>query len=308
MPAISRRRFLTIFAAAGTLAAVPFASQAQYPIRTWKGVAMGSAASISLSHPDSDKILSRATRELERLENIFSLYRDHSTLAQLNRNGVINAPPFEFLECLGLCGTINRASTGLFDPTVQSLWQLYAQSYSQGQAPLSASIQETFSRTGWDKVLIDQNRVAFKQPNMAMTLNGIAQGYVADRIATLLRNDGLTDVLINTGEFAALGGHPEGKDWPVSIETGSGIKKDKVMLRDRALATSLPNGTFFDQAGLVGHILDPRTGKPAPARRHSVSVTAPKAALADGLSTAICLMNKGEADQLLGQFPSAKMV
>lgn len=80
------------------------------------------------------------------------------------------------------------------------------------------------------------------------------------------------------------------------------------MLRDNAVATSLPNGTFFDQAGLVGHILDPRTGRPAQARPTAVSVTATKAAVADGLSTAICLMNKGEADKLLAQFPSAKLV
>jgi len=309
MPEFSRRRFLTIFAAAGTLAAVPFASQPQHPIRTWKGVAMGSAASIRLSHPDADAILSRATRELERLENIFSLYRNDSILAQLNRNGVIEAPPFEFLECLGLCGTINRASDGLFDPTVQSLWQLYAQSYSQGHAPLNASIREALSRTGWDKVAIDQNRVDFKKLNMSLTLNGIAQGYVADRIATLLRNDGLTNILINTGEFTALGGHPDGQDWPISVDGGSsGIRKDQVMLRDNALATSLPNGTFFDQAGLVGHILDPRTGRPAPARRQAVSITAPRAALADGLSTAICLMDKREADRLLEQFPGAMLV
>lgn len=308
MPEFSRRRFLTIFAAAGTLATVPFASQAQHPVRTWKGVAMGSAASIRLSHPDADEILSRATRELERLENIFSLYRDHSILAQLNRNGVIDAPPFEFLECLGLCGIINRASGGLFDPTVQSLWQLYAQSYSQGHAPLNASIHEALARTGWDKVDIDQNRVGFKKTDMSLTLNGIAQGYVADRIATLLRNDGLTNILINTGEFAALGGHPDGQDWPISINSGSGIRKDQVMLRDNALATSLPNGTFFDQAGLAGHILDPRTGRPAPARRQAVSITAPRAALADGLSTAICLMDTREADSLLEQFPGAKLV
>ncbi|MBO6773612.1 MULTISPECIES: FAD:protein FMN transferase [unclassified Thalassospira] len=307
MPEFSRRRFLTIFAAAGTLATVPFTLKAQQPIRTWKGVAMGAAASISLSHPNADNILSRATRELERLENIFSLYREHSTLAQLNRDGVIDAPPFEFLECLGLCGIINRASGGLFDPTVQSLWRLYAQSHSQGRPPENESIRETLFRTGWDKVAINQGRVSFKRPNMAMTLNGIAQGYVADRIAKLLRHDGLNNVLINTGEFAALGGHPEGKDWPVSIDTGLGIRKEKVMLRDNALATSLPNGTFFDQAGLVGHIIDPRTGRPTQARTEAVSVTATSAAVADGLSTAICLMSKGEAAKFLTQFPSAQM-
>lgn len=186
---------------------------------------MGSAASISLSHPNADDILLRATRELERLENIFSLYRENSTLAQLNRDGVVNTPPFELLECLGLCGTINRASGGLFDPTVQSLWQLYAQSYSQRRAPENALIRKTLSRTGWDKVVINQSQVSFKKQDMAMTLNGIAQGYVADRIAKLLRDDGLNNVLINTGEFAALGAHPEGEDWPVSINTGSEIRK-----------------------------------------------------------------------------------
>ncbi|MFV1852181.1 MAG: FAD:protein FMN transferase [Thalassospira sp.] len=308
MPEFSRRRFLTIFAAAGALATAPFTVKAQHPVQTWKGVAMGSAASISLSHPNADEILSRATRELERLENIFSLYREHSTLAQLNRDGVIDAPPFEFLECLGLCGTINRASGGLFDPTVQSLWHLYAQSYSQGQAPEASSIRKALSRTGWDKVVIDRNQVSFKVQNMAMTLNGIAQGYVADRIARLLREDGLNNVLINTGEFTALGGHPDGKDWPVSIDTGMRLRKEKVMLRDNALATSLPNGTFFDQAGLVGHILDPRTGYPAKARPKAVSVTAARAAVADGVSTSICLMNDGEADKFLAQFPSTKMV
>ena len=308
MPDFSRRRFLTIFAAASALSAAPFALKAQHPVRTWKGVAMGSAASISLSHPNADDILLRATRELERLENIFSLYRENSTLAQLNRDGVVNTPPFELLECLGLCGTINQASGGLFDPTVQPLWQLYAQSYSEGRAPENVLIRKTLSRTGWDKLVINQSRVSFKRPNMAMTLNGIAQGYVADRIAKLLRDDGLNNVLINTGEFAALGGHPEGEDWPVSINTGSEIRKERVMLRDNAVATSLPNGTFFDQAGLVGHILDPRTGRPAQARPTAVSVTATKAAVADGLSTAICLMNKGEADKLLAQFPNAKLV
>ncbi|MEQ8286581.1 FAD:protein FMN transferase [Thalassospira sp.] len=308
MPEFSRRRFLTIFAAAGTFSTVPFASQAQHPVRTWKGIAMGSAASISLSHPNADEVLSRATRELERLENIFSLYRKDSTLAQLNRNGVIDAPPFEFLECLGVCGTINRASGGLFDPTVQSLWDLYAQNYSQGRPPKDALIRETLSRTGWDKVVINQSRVSYKKPNMAMTLNGIAQGYVADRIAMMLRHNGLNNVLINTGEFAAIGGHPDGQDWHISIDTGLGIRKEKVFLRDDALATSSPNGTFFDQAGLVGHILDPRTGRPAPARRETVSVTAPKAAVADGLSTAICLMNKTKAEKLLEQFQGAKMV
>ncbi|MHC8495019.1 FAD:protein FMN transferase [Thalassospira sp. SM2505] len=309
MPAISRRRFLTISAAAGAISSMPFAiSHAQTPVQSWKGIAMGAAASITLSHPDADKILASATRELDRLENIFSLYRENSTLSRLNSAGSLDTPPFELLECLGICGTINRASNGLFDPTIQPLWQLYATSYAQGHGPETSAIKDTLTLTGWEKLSISQNRIAFDRPGMALTLNGIAQGYVADRIASLLRSNGLTNVLVNTGEFYAIGGHPDGNPWPISIDTGSGIRKDREMLRDNALATSLPTGTFFDQAGLIGHILDPRSGLPAQARRQSITVTAPKAALADGLSTAMCLMNDEECAQLLGQFPAAKLV
>lgn len=311
MPAISRRRFLSISAAAGvmgSLSGAAFATQTQYPLQSWNGVAMGASASITLSHPNADHILERARRELNRLENIFSLYRSNSTLSQLNSNGMIDAPPFELLECLGICGRIHHASNGFFDPTVQPIWQLYAESYAKGHAPDPASIKQALSRTGWQNVMTSPERISFKKPGMAITLNGIAQGYVADRIASFLRGEGLTNVLINTGEFAAIGGHPDNMPWAVSINTGSEIKKDAVMLRDNALATSLPNGTFFDQDGLIGHILNPRTGRPAKLRHDSISITAPKAALADGLSTAMCLMNDAECEKLLEAFPSARLV
>lgn len=310
MPAISRRRFLSICAATGALSSLPFTSFAhtEHPLQSWKGVAMGSAASITLSHPDAQNILVRATQELDRLENIFSLYRAHSTLAQLNRTGRIDTPPFELLECLGLCETVHQASNGLFDPTVQPLWQLYAESYAKGHKPKAQEIQQVLQQTGWRHVRMDPDQITFKIPAMALTLNGIAQGYVADRIASLLRKEGLTNVLINTGEFAAIGGHPEGNGWPVSIDTGTDIRKEAVILHDNALATSSPGGTFFDQDGLIGHILDPRTGMPATARQGTISVTAPKAALADALSTAMCLATDTEIAAMLQRFPTAKLV
>ncbi len=58
---------------------------------------------------------------------------------------------------------------------------------------------------------------------MALTLNGIGQGYVADRVAALLEAEGLTDILIDTGEFRALGGSPEGGEWPVRLEASGSV-------------------------------------------------------------------------------------
>jgi thiamine biosynthesis lipoprotein len=142
---------------------------------------------------------------------------------------------------------------------------------------------------------------------MALTLNGIAQGYVADRVAALLRAEGLTDVLVNTGEMRALGGHPDGGAWPVSFDDGRGRPAGSMELRDAALASSAPLGTAFDAEGRVGHILDPRSGRPAASAWRLVSVTARTAALADGLSTALCLMTRAEIDGTLAHFPDARL-
>ncbi|WP_022702905.1 FAD:protein FMN transferase [Pseudorhodobacter ferrugineus] len=276
----TRRRFLAISAAAF---AVPVAAKAQ-KIHTWTGMALGARATIRLAHADAPAIAARAAAEIARLEAIFSLYRADSALSQLNLNAVIDAPPFELLECLSLAGAVHRATQGLFDPTVQPLWAAYADAAARRAVPDTQALDRARALTGWGGVSLDASQISLR-PGMALTLNGIAQGYIADRIATLLADEGLTDILIDTGEFHALGQQPEGGAWPVKLAQGGTIA-----LTSRALATSAPLGTVFDAAGTLGHILDPRTGLTAAPHWRGISITSPSAATADGLSTAACLM------------------
>lgn len=263
---------------------------------------MGTRASIRLDHPDSAAIAGRVQAEIDRLESIFSLFRADSALSRLNRDGALTAPPFELLDCLTIAGAVHRASGGLFDPTVQPLWALWAESMTQGHQPDDAQIAAALARTGWPDVTLTPGQITLR-PGMALTLNGIAQGYVADRVAALLEGEGLSQILIDTGEFRALGGQPDGADWPVKLVSGG-----QIGLRQRALATSSPVGTSFDQDGRFGHILDPRTGRPGGRGIwQSVSVTAPSAALADALSTAACLTPEPQqVHDLLAQFPDAR--
>jgi len=296
MYTLNRRRFIAISASCLALPA------AAAPLQQWRGTALGSAASIHLAHPEAKAIIARAVAEIDRLEDVFSLYRAGSALSRLNRDGGLVAPPFELLECLSLAGLVHQATGGLFDPTIQPLWALYATSFAAGDVPGDAAIAAAQSLTGWEKLGFDNAEV--KMPKgMALTLNGIAQGYVADRVAQLLRDEGLGNILINTGELRALGGQPDGGAWPVSI-AGAG----KVALSDRALATSSPLGTVFDAEGRVGHILHPATGRPAKALWRGVSISADSAALADALSTAACLMDsKAAMQQALTAFPEARL-
>lgn len=294
----NRRRFLAISAAA---VAFPTAIKAE-PVYTWQGVALGARATLRLAHPDGKAISVRVASEISRLEDIFSLYRPDSSLMQLNSTGRLNAPPFELLGCLSLAGAIHRSSDGRFDPTIQPLWACYAEASAQGVLPDADALKLARSRIGWDRVRTSSSEIVL-QSYMALTLNGIAQGYIADRVAEMLTAEGLTNVLIDTGEFRALGIHPNGRAWPVKLAAG-----DVVALDTRALATSAPLGTTFDERAQVGHILDPRTGRPARRIWREVSVSARSAALADALSTTACLIESREdMNSFVGQFHAAQV-
>ena len=294
MPQPSRRRFLAITAAA---ALAPRAAAAA-PLTHWQGHALGARATLALAHPDAAAIAARAFSEIDRLEDVFSLYRAQSALARLNAAGRLAAPPFELLECLALAGAVHDATDGAFDPSVQPLWAAHAEAHAAGAPPGPEALTAARARMGWDHVAFSPAEITFTRSGMALTLNGIAQGFIADRVARLLAAEGLTEVLIDTGEIIA----PGGGGWPVRIAGGP-----EVTLRAQALATSAPGGTTFDAAGRAGHIIDPRTGLPAAAGWRQISVTAPSAALADALSTGFCLMKRAAMDAALARFPEARL-
>ncbi|MDO9524148.1 MAG: FAD:protein FMN transferase [Gemmobacter sp.] len=295
---INRRRFLAI---SGAALAVPGMGRAQ-PIYTWKGMALGAQATLRLAHPDAKEICARAAAEISRLEDIFSLYRADSALSRLNQASALAEPPFELLECLSLASVVHAASGGRFDPTIQPLWACHAEAATNGVQARPHSLERARALIGWSDITFDTAAITMR-PGMAITLNGIAQGFIADRVAAMLGAEGLTDILIDTGELRALGTQPDGAAWPVSLGAGG-----QVPLAARALATSAPLGTTFDAAETLGHILDPRTGMPAHSRWREISISAGQAALADALSTAACLYDSmSEIDDCVAQFRDAKL-
>jgi len=309
---IGRRRFLTIGAAACGMALMPWSGRAAVragALHDWQGTALGADAEIRLAHPDpveARRLIGRCLEEVARLERVFSLYRSDSTLARLNREGVLHDPPTDLVRLMAEAAAYGRMTGGAFDVTVQPLWQLYAGHFESPGAdpsgPPAGAVAATRRLVDWRAVSVTADRIAFGRRGMAATLNGIAQGYITDRITDLLRQAGLRDVLVDMGEIRAIGRHPAGRPWRAALRNPDGSLSRDLVLDGRALATSAGVGTSFDSAGRFGHLLDPGSARPA-ARWHTVSVLAPTATRADALSTALSVMDAATAARLLRTLP-----
>jgi thiamine biosynthesis lipoprotein len=130
--------------------------------------------------------------------------------------------------------------------------------------------------------------VRLARPGMAVTLNGIAQGYITDRVAELLAEAGMPHALVDAGELRALGDGPDGAPWRVAVAHPATPVRT-IGLAGAAIATSAGRGSPFTADGRVHHILDPRTGACPPPDR-AASVIAPGATAADALATALTLL------------------
>ncbi len=288
---ITRRRALSIIASASFgVSALPLIGTNAYAKATsWRGIALGADAQIILDHENSGELISLALKEITRLEKIFSLYDKDSEISILNAQGKLKNPAPEFVELLSIASTINHRTNGAFDPTIQPLWAAYAKSFSKGNAPSKEDIARVKNIIGWQGVNYSAEKISFAKMGMSLTLNGIAQGYIADRISNLFKRNGITNVLINTGEIVALGHSPQEDSWQIKINNSD----KSIALNNFAIATSAPLGTVFDQKNKISHIIDPRTGEPS-LEVKQVSVIAKSATIADGLSTGFCLMSEKE--------------
>jgi thiamine biosynthesis lipoprotein len=296
---LTRRRFIAITAAAGGLPLLPIASaRADSRLRVWSGTALGCDATLQIHHPDAataDRLIAASLAEVERLERIMSLYRPDSALSRLNRDGTLENPPFDLVRVLSESRRYGAISGGAFDVTVQPLWDLYADHFSRPDAspdgPAADDIAAAVARVGQDALDVDPSRLRFSQPGMGVTLNGIGQGYITDRVVELLRADGIEHALVDMGKTRAIGGHPAGGPWSVGLEDprAPGTIAERIPLIDRAVATAGGYGTLFDEAGRFNHIFEPWSGRTS-WRWLSVSVEAATATESNALSNAFAVM------------------
>jgi len=315
---ISRRRAITVLAAAAGLPLIMKAGAAQARLVRWEGTTLGAPSTIQLYAADEAKAqaaLAAARAELSRLEAMFSVYRADSVLSALNRDGKVENAPAEFVELTAHAKRLAEISGGAFDPTVQPVWQTYFRHFTGANpdpmGPAAKDIDAALALVDWRGIEVDaaNARVSLARPGMALTLNARAQGFITDKVADVLRAHGFSQMLVDMGEPRALEAKPDGSAWRIGIANPADNSRTvtSVEVVDRCVSTSGGYGTIFDEAGRFTHIIDPRTGKTAPAEL-GVTVIAANATIADGLATTLIVAPEAERTRILREGGAEKAI
>jgi len=315
--AVSRRRAMTIV---GAVAGLPLLGADELSwgaplLHQWIGTSLGSPSQLLLYHHDraaAARIAGECAAEIDRLERIFALYQPDSEIARLNRDGRVELPSLDLLTVLSRCQILSALSGGAFDATVQPFWTLYAAHFfgnaaPQPEGPGLQAIERTRKLVDWQAINVGRRRIVLERSGMGITLNGIAQGYITDRVLDILHTNGCDQAFGNMGcsEIRAMGSHANGRPWRVDLADPRQPEKVAVSLDlcDRSVCTSGGYGTKFDAAGRFHHLFDPFTG--ASAHHYiAVSVFAASAFVADALSTALYVTPPERGATLLASFSS----
>jgi FAD:protein FMN transferase len=240
--------------------------------------AMGTPCDIQLFA--ADDLIARiaadaAIADVQRLEALYSRYREDSFLSEINRaaaaGGSIEVD--EETACLlDYAVTCYEQSDGLFDITSGLLRQAWK--FKDNRLPEQKQIDALLERIGWHKVSWKRPTLSFLVPGMELDFGGIVKEYAVDRAATLCQNEGVRHGVINLGgDIKVIGPRADGSPWRVGIRhprQREGLL-DTISLYQGALASSGDYERCIIVNGMrYGHVLNPKTGWPV---RHLAAVS-----------------------------------
>ena len=295
--------------AAGSATGSAAASAASQPL-VWRERALlgfGTTLWLRAAHHDPATVergLDAAVQAVRHVEAQMSLFDPASAVSRLNREGSLRHADADLLRVLRLAQQVSARSDGAFDITVQPLWQAWDAARRAGRGPSTQALAQARALVGWRGLVVGPGDVQLRRAGMALTLNGIAQGYAADLARERLRAHGIEHALLDTGEWAPLGRAPGDRPWTLAVADPRAARADAsgaaphavaaLCAGGRSVATSSDAHTTFTADRRHHHIFDPRSGA-SPAQLASVTVVAPSCALADALTKVLFMGSVDEA-------------
>ncbi len=239
-------------------------------------------------------MLDAARASSERLEGLWSRFRDDSEISRLNQlAGLALGVSPETVALVQRSIDGGRITRGAFDPTV--LGDVVRAGYDRTFDELSETSGGGRSdlHLGWDGIEVDPAASTVRLPRgVGFDPGGVGKGFAADLVVAELLSLGATGACANLGgDLRVAGDAPAAGAWSIAVQHPYRDEPAAIVgLGSGAVATSMRTRRTWGPAGdLRHHLIDPATGLPARTGIASATVIAAEGWQAEVLSKAAFL-------------------
>lgn len=275
-------------------------------MRRWPVMGTYAEATVWGDGPMQARAMEHLRDSLDRSDLAMSNWRPDSGLNQLNRDArageALAADPV-LAECVAAALDAAQATGGAFDPTVGPLMAVWGIRPGPRRTPEDAEIEATLRDVGWEKVHRQGRRLRFETRGMELDLGGIGKGCALDAAVREAMLDTRAGILDLGRSFGVWGYPPEGA-WHIAITAPEDAE-------DVFATLSLDAPAYVStssQEENPGHIVDPKTGRPAETDIVSATAIAPTGSVSDLLSTALFVAGSARASGILEAYPGSHAV
>ncbi len=236
---------------------------------------------VKLTNEEALLVWNKIVAELIRLHKMMNRFDSKSEISRINESAKKGFAKMtdEMWSVLNDCKHFYSITDGLFDITVNNL-----------------------SEVRFDQV---SKAVNFPSNDFYFDLGGYAKGYAMERIKEILSDAGIKHALVNFGDssIAAIGHHPYGDSWSISIENpfqkGELLKEIKLKNQDLSSSGNTPSHPQ--------HIINPYTQK-FNTEKKVICVISDSSIDAEVLTTTLMLTSSDQQDRIKLNFEIDKTI
>lgn len=257
---------------------------------------------VTIYDKEDEALLAQCMELGRRYENLLSRTKEGSDVWRINHaDGQPVAVSSETARLIETALSYCAIADGGYDITIGAVSERWDFRADEPSLPASGQMEEALKTVDYRGVNVDGETVTLTVPGAQLDLGSIAKGYIADRMADLLRGQGVQSAILDLGgNIYVLGGKPDGTDFRVGVQSPfDDSQLGAVSVKDKSLVTSGVNQRGFTIDGKrYHHLLDPKTGYPIENGLASVTVVTDRSVDGDALSTVLFCLGEEQGMEL----------
>lgn len=271
-------------------------------------LALGTIIQLKVYGEKTEEAIDEVVNKLNDIDDKMSVFKEYSEASRINENAgkLPQKVSKDTYFLLKKAVEYSELLKGTFDPTIRPLVDLWGIGTENAKIPSESEIINKLKLVDYRDIILNEEESSIKLKNEGQKIDfgGIAKGYAADEVRSILEKNKIKSALIDLGgNIFALGKKSDGTAWNIGIQNPFNTRGECVGVINAINKSVVTSGNyeryFLRDGKRFHHIIDPQTGYPSDSEIISATIVSDKSLDGDGLSTGIYIMGLNESMKLI---------